>query len=145
MRKVDATGIRDRLDHNELVLLSPIGYSPTGEIFNLTIGKLAIGGCQPNVAQHVIGREGLLNLVGAGFGVTLVAESATAVRYPGVVYRPIAEDDARIAVSAAWLPENSNPAARRFISLLRQPVAEKPAAPGPPGSCGLGQSPGLNE
>ena len=37
VRKVDATGIRDRLDHNELVLLSPIGYSPTGEIFLSTV------------------------------------------------------------------------------------------------------------
>ena len=41
VRKVDATGIRDRLDHNELVLLSPIGYSPTGEIFNLALEDVA--------------------------------------------------------------------------------------------------------
>ena len=41
VRKVDATGIRDRLDHNELVLLSPLGYSPTGEIFNLPLEDIA--------------------------------------------------------------------------------------------------------
>ncbi len=41
VRKVDAIGIRDRLDHNELVLLSPIGYSPTGEIFNLALEDVA--------------------------------------------------------------------------------------------------------
>lgn len=41
VRKVDAPGIRDRLDHNELVLLSPIGYSPTGEIFNLPLEDVA--------------------------------------------------------------------------------------------------------
>jgi len=37
VRKIDCKGILDRLDHNELVLLSPVGYSPTGEIFNLTL------------------------------------------------------------------------------------------------------------
>ena len=41
VRKVDAAGIRDRLDHNELVLLSPLGYSPTGEIFNLALEDVA--------------------------------------------------------------------------------------------------------
>jgi len=41
VRKIDAAGISDRLDHNELVLLSPLGYSPTGEIFNLTLEDVA--------------------------------------------------------------------------------------------------------
>ncbi len=41
VRKVDAIGIHKRLDDNELVLLSPIGYSPTGEIFNLTLENVA--------------------------------------------------------------------------------------------------------
>jgi amino-acid N-acetyltransferase len=41
VRKVDAVGIRDRLDHNELVLLSPLGYSPTGEIFNIPLEDIA--------------------------------------------------------------------------------------------------------
>ena len=41
VRKIDAVGIRDRLDHNELVLLSPLGYSPTGEIFNLALEDVA--------------------------------------------------------------------------------------------------------
>ena len=29
VRKIDAVNINDRLDHNELVVLSPLGYSPT--------------------------------------------------------------------------------------------------------------------
>jgi len=41
VRKVHAAAIRDRLDHNELVLLSPLGYSPTGEIFNLALEEVA--------------------------------------------------------------------------------------------------------
>ncbi|MDE2118599.1 MAG: amino-acid N-acetyltransferase, partial [Betaproteobacteria bacterium] len=41
VRKVDVTAIRDRLAHNEVVLLSPLGYSPTGEVFNLTLEDVA--------------------------------------------------------------------------------------------------------
>jgi amino-acid N-acetyltransferase len=42
VRKIDAVGIRDRLEHNELVLLSPLGYSPTGEIFNVALEDVAV-------------------------------------------------------------------------------------------------------
>lgn len=41
VRKVNAAAIRNRLDHNEFVLLSPLGYSPTGEIFNLALEDVA--------------------------------------------------------------------------------------------------------
>lgn len=41
VRKIDATGIRRRLDGNEIVLLSPLGYSPTGEVFNLALEDVA--------------------------------------------------------------------------------------------------------
>lgn len=42
VRKVDAIGIQKRLDDGELVLLSPLGYSPTGEAFNLTLEDVAV-------------------------------------------------------------------------------------------------------
>ncbi|HZV98302.1 MAG TPA: amino-acid N-acetyltransferase [Methylophilaceae bacterium] len=42
VRKVDAVGIQKRLDDGELVLLSPLGYSPTGEIFNLALEDVAV-------------------------------------------------------------------------------------------------------
>jgi len=41
VRKVDAAAIRDRLASNEVVLLSPLGYSPTGEVFNVTLEDVA--------------------------------------------------------------------------------------------------------
>jgi amino-acid N-acetyltransferase len=41
VRKIHADAIRKRLDDGEIVLLSPIGYSPTGEIFNLTLESVA--------------------------------------------------------------------------------------------------------
>ncbi len=41
VRKVHAEAIRTRLGAGDLVLLSPLGYSPTGEIFNLTMEDVA--------------------------------------------------------------------------------------------------------
>jgi amino-acid N-acetyltransferase len=41
VRKIDADGIRRRLEDEEIVLLSPLGYSPTGEVFNLTLEDVA--------------------------------------------------------------------------------------------------------
>ena len=41
VRRVDSEAIRQRLDDGDLVLISPIGYSPTGEIFNLTVEEVA--------------------------------------------------------------------------------------------------------
>ncbi len=42
VRKIDAVGIQKRLDDGEMVLLSPLGYSPTGEAFNLTLEDVAV-------------------------------------------------------------------------------------------------------
>ncbi len=41
VRKVDIAALNDRMDFGEVVLLSPLGYSPTGEIFNLTLEDVA--------------------------------------------------------------------------------------------------------
>ena len=41
VRKVDAKAIRSAMDIGSLVLLSPFGFSPTGEAFNLTMEDVA--------------------------------------------------------------------------------------------------------
>jgi len=41
VRKVDVAGIMRTLDMGAMVLLSPIGFSPTGEAFNLTMEEVA--------------------------------------------------------------------------------------------------------
>ena len=41
VRRIDATGIHQQLDAGRIVLLSPLGYSPTGEIFNITAEEIA--------------------------------------------------------------------------------------------------------
>ncbi|MGZ5039124.1 MAG: amino-acid N-acetyltransferase [Usitatibacter sp.] len=41
VRKIDAEGIRRRLDDDEVVLISPLGFSPTGDVFNCTLEDVA--------------------------------------------------------------------------------------------------------
>jgi amino-acid N-acetyltransferase len=41
VRKIDTLGIRRTIDSGAMVLLSPFGFSPTGEAFNLTMEEVA--------------------------------------------------------------------------------------------------------
>jgi amino-acid N-acetyltransferase len=41
VRKVDAEALQFNIDHGSIVLLSPLGFSPTGEAFNLSMEDLA--------------------------------------------------------------------------------------------------------
>ena len=41
VRKIDATAIRQQLDNGAIALIPPLGYSPTGEVFNLSAAELA--------------------------------------------------------------------------------------------------------
>ncbi len=54
VRKINAAAIRQRLDDNDIVLLSPLGYSPTGEIFNLSLEDVASAAAQALGADKLI-------------------------------------------------------------------------------------------
>ncbi|MGH8611461.1 MAG: amino-acid N-acetyltransferase [Gammaproteobacteria bacterium] len=41
VRRIDTEGIQSRLENGEIVLLSPLGYSPSGEVFNLSALEVA--------------------------------------------------------------------------------------------------------
>ncbi len=41
VRRINTTAIRNRLDAGAMVLISPLGYSPTGEVFNLNAADVA--------------------------------------------------------------------------------------------------------
>ncbi|RKZ68684.1 MAG: amino-acid N-acetyltransferase, partial [Gammaproteobacteria bacterium] len=42
VRRIDTETIMRKLDNDEIVLISPIGYSPTGEVFNLRATEVAM-------------------------------------------------------------------------------------------------------
>ena len=54
VRKIDAAAIHKRLEDNELALLSPLGYSPTGEVFNLPLEDVAASTAAALKAEKLI-------------------------------------------------------------------------------------------
>ena len=65
-----------------------------------------------------------MHLVALGLGVSFTTEATVATQFPEVTFRPIAGDAARIPFSAVWLPNNDNPAFRRFL-VLRAVMSKK--------------------
>jgi DNA-binding transcriptional LysR family regulator len=70
-------------------------------------------------SSHPASKQSVMALVGAGFGITLAAQSQAEVVFPGVVYKPILEDDAWVQVELAWLPRSEDAAVGRFVAFMR--------------------------
>jgi len=68
---------------------------------------------------HAAGKQSMFALVGAGFGITFAVESQSEATFPGLVFRPIDEADARVVISLAWMPEAEEPIVGRFIAFMR--------------------------
>ncbi len=55
VRRIDRKAIERRLDDGELVLVSPLGYSPTGEVFNLNSLDLATAvACEVRASKLIL-------------------------------------------------------------------------------------------
>ncbi|UCC57058.1 MAG: amino-acid N-acetyltransferase [Gammaproteobacteria bacterium] len=54
VRRIDRTAIRQHLDNRRIVLLSPLGYSPTGEVFNLSAEEIAVAAASDLQADKLI-------------------------------------------------------------------------------------------
>jgi amino-acid N-acetyltransferase len=54
VRRIDVDAIRARLDASDIVLLSPLGYSPTGEVFNLSSHEVAASAAAALQADKLI-------------------------------------------------------------------------------------------
>ncbi len=63
VRRIDVEGIQRQLRDGAIVLLSPLGYSPTGEIFNLALEDIAVHCASAIDADKLI-------LFGAAAGIT---------------------------------------------------------------------------
>jgi DNA-binding transcriptional LysR family regulator len=69
--------------------------------------------------SHPASKQSVMALVGAGFGITLAAQSQAEVVFPGVIYKPILEDDAWLQVELAWPPTIEDAAVGRFVAFMR--------------------------
>ena len=90
VRKIDAEGIRKRLDDHEVVLLSPIGFSPTGDVFNCTLEDVATS------TAIALGADKLIFLT----------ETAGALDARGRLISELTVAQARQLVAADNLPED---------------------------------------
>jgi DNA-binding transcriptional LysR family regulator len=70
-------------------------------------------------SSHPASKQSVMALVGAGFGVTLAAQSQSEVLFPGVVYKPILEEDAWVQVELTWRPTTEDPAVGQFVAFMR--------------------------
>lgn len=95
---------------------------PGPTIHDYIIRRISDFGRQACIRVQRMRREGLMNLVGLGLGISLVCEQWRGVRYPNVAFIPIKENGKAetIPFSLTWRPENDNPALRRFLSLARE-------------------------
>jgi len=102
-----AANVSIELDHliDEPFIVSR--HAPGPEIHDYIIRKLSVQNTGLTIAEHGVGRETLLSMVGLGFGVTLVSGAEAEVRYPGVAFVPIAGE--MLLFSAVWSPANRIP------------------------------------
>jgi DNA-binding transcriptional LysR family regulator len=70
-------------------------------------------------SSHPASKQSIMALVATGFGITLAAKSQSEVTFPGVVYKPILEDDAWLQVELAWRPTSEDAAVGRFVAFMR--------------------------
>ncbi|MGF6313126.1 DNA-binding transcriptional LysR family regulator [Bradyrhizobium sp. i1.8.4] len=114
----------------EPLLSSQRGPGP--EFLKLLISKL--GSSEPCLLlRHDVVLDRLLSLVGVGWGILLVLESATGAAYPGVTFREVndAEGPTRLSFRAYWRQANSNPSLRPFLDLLRERYPDLSTDPPP--------------
>lgn len=78
----------------------------------------------PDYVQYLGQVHSMLALVKAGIGLALVPAAATALRYEGVLLRPVRGIDPRpVKLDLAWRRGNDNPALSGLLTVIRE-VAE---------------------
>ena len=95
---------------------------PGPELQDLIVAKLASPGDRPKILLHDVSRGSLWNLVGAGFGITLMTEATVGANFAGVVYKEVRDsgEPARIGYSAHWRGDNENPTLASFLKILSE-------------------------
>ncbi|MFC7621354.1 LysR substrate-binding domain-containing protein [Microlunatus sp. GCM10028923] len=98
-----------------------IGYSPEGSRYLHDVCAALVGMQDFLRAQIASQVPTMLALVRAGRGFALVPRSCTAMRVEGVVFRELAEADARtVSLHACWNPASTNPVLERLVPELAE-------------------------
>lgn len=96
-------------------------HDPGPDVRNVLLHNLAAPSDHPEIDMRYLSRESILAEVSAGQGVALQCESAVGLAGLGVVFRPIHNGNGatRLGYIACWRPDNTNPARKSFIDVLK--------------------------
>jgi DNA-binding transcriptional LysR family regulator len=121
----DAVAIR-AFDGEAVVMFAP---DESRYFYDLVAHVFSRAGVNPHFSQYVSQIHAVLALVKAGLGLALVPRAAMALRYEGVVFRPLRGASARpVELHLVWKEGNDNPALVRLLEEIA-PVEQAPAAP----------------
>jgi DNA-binding transcriptional LysR family regulator len=88
-------------------------------------GLAASAGHTLDIAEYSTTRENIVGLVRAGFGIALFPESSLlSLNTENLLTRPMIGPAAEMQIVGVWLPENANPALRRFLEKITLAVRE---------------------
>lgn len=88
-------------------------------------GLAASEGQTLDIAEYSTTRENMVGLVRAGFGIALLPESSLlSLNTEGLLARPMTGSATEMEIVGVWLPENANPALRRFLETITLAVRE---------------------
>ncbi len=113
VRKIDVQTIRFALEAGAIILLSPLGYSPTGEAFNLTM---------EDVAAHTAAALDADKLI-------FISECGALLDPEGELLGEISEADALGMLEANHLPEQSAFLLRHALQAVERGVARAHIVP----------------
>lgn len=110
-----------RLDWDQLTgerFIVP-SQEPGPEVHHYIIRRIADYSTYPDISFRPVQLETLMHMVAMGEGITLVSEGWTHIQCPDLILRPLKAPEDIVPMSVVWLPQNDNPAMRRFISFAR--------------------------
>lgn len=103
---------------DEIFLVRLGGTGP--QVFEHVVRRISERQRSPRIHRCDVARDTLMGMVAAGDGITLTSEATTYVPFPGVVFRPIADETEAARFSAIWSPHNRNPALLKLLGLATQ-------------------------
>lgn len=110
----------------DLFLVRHGGSGP--QALDYAVRRMAERGRTARVQRCDVGRDTLMGMVAAGGGITLTTEAATCATIPGIVFKRITDDPEPVPFTAVWLPQNSSPALKNFLTLAEKTSRENCSA-----------------
>jgi len=116
MAQGDPPSLQD-FDHEPFVMYSP---DEARYFYDLVARIFSRVGVHPQYRQHVTQVHSVLALVRAGMGAALVPESASDLRYEGIVFRPVVglSPSRPSELYLVWRQQNDNPALPPVLAQL---------------------------